>query len=85
MFSLVGLSGVGVHMAILSLVLLTGAAFAVAQSIAAIGAMTLEFHTQQPFYLSRPKAFRRALSHRLDPFPAYLRHRRRRQCRAGDL
>jgi len=43
MFSLVGLSGVGIHMAILSLVLLTGAAFAIAQSIAAIGAMTWNF------------------------------------------
>jgi len=43
MFSLVGLSGVGVHMAILSLILLTGGAFAVAQSIAAIGAMTWNF------------------------------------------
>jgi dolichol-phosphate mannosyltransferase len=43
MFSLVGLSGVGIHMAILSLVLLMGAAFAIAQSIAAIGAMTWNF------------------------------------------
>jgi dolichol-phosphate mannosyltransferase len=43
MFSLVGLSGVGIHMAILSLVMLTGVAFAVAQSVAAIGAMTWNF------------------------------------------
>lgn len=43
MFGLVGLSGVGVHMAILSLVLLTGVGFAVAQSIAAIGAMSWNF------------------------------------------
>jgi dolichol-phosphate mannosyltransferase len=43
MFSLVGLSGVGIHMAILSLVMLTGASFAVAQSVAAIGAMTWNF------------------------------------------
>jgi dolichol-phosphate mannosyltransferase len=43
MFSLVGLSGVGIHMAILSLVLLTSSGFAIAQSIAAIGAMTWNF------------------------------------------
>lgn len=43
MFSLVGLSGVGIHMAILSLALLTGVAFALAQSIAAIGAMSWNF------------------------------------------
>lgn len=43
MFSLVGLSGIGIHMAILSLALVSGAAFAVAQSIAAIGAMTWNF------------------------------------------
>jgi dolichol-phosphate mannosyltransferase len=43
MFSLVGLSGIAVHMAILSLVLLTGIAFAVAQSIAAVGAMSWNF------------------------------------------
>jgi len=43
MFSLVGLSGVGIHMAILSLALWTGAPFAVAQSVAAIGAMSWNF------------------------------------------
>jgi len=43
MFGLVGLSGVGIHMAILSLALFTGVAFAVAQSIAAICAMSWNF------------------------------------------
>jgi dolichol-phosphate mannosyltransferase len=43
MFSLVGLSGIAIHMAILSLALLTGVAFAVAQSVAAIGAMSWNF------------------------------------------
>jgi dolichol-phosphate mannosyltransferase len=43
MFSIVGLSGVGIHMAILSLALVTGVVFAVAQSIAAVGAMTWNF------------------------------------------
>ena len=49
MFSLVGLSGVGVHMAVLSLVMLTGVAFAVAQSVAAIGAMTWNFMLNNVF------------------------------------
>jgi dolichol-phosphate mannosyltransferase len=43
MFSLVGLSGIAIHMAILSLALFAGVAFAVAQSIAAIGAMSWNF------------------------------------------
>lgn len=49
MFSLVGLSGVGIHMAILSLVIVTGAAFAIGQSVAAIGAMTWNFILNKVF------------------------------------
>jgi dolichol-phosphate mannosyltransferase len=43
MFSLVGLSGVAIHMAILSFALFTGLAFGIAQSVAAVGAMTWNF------------------------------------------
>jgi dolichol-phosphate mannosyltransferase len=49
MFSLVGLTGVAVHMAILSLAMLGGVGFALAQSVAAVGAMTWNFMLNNVF------------------------------------
>ena len=83
LFCLVGLSGVGVHLALLEVALIT-LSFTVAQTVATILTTVWNYTPQQCGHLWRPAPHRLVLRHRAGALPDRLRHRPRLQCRGRE-
>ena len=85
LFCLVGLTGIGIHLSILSALLITNLSFGAAQAFATIGAIAWNFVLNNLFTYRDQRLTGWRFRHRPDPLSGDLRHRRHLQCRHRHL
>ena len=85
LFCLVGLTGLVVHLIVLSALLRGRSSFGAAQALATVGAITWNFVLNNLFTYRDQRLTGWRFRHRPPPLPGDLRHRRHLQCRHRHL